>query len=63
MKIRQVTVVVRPGADKATVKKVVIGASPSELVLQKTTVTKIQQRLGELYQLQAHQIIVKQMDG
>ncbi|KYZ77526.1 hypothetical protein AXX12_05315 [Anaerosporomusa subterranea] len=62
-KISQVTVNVRPGATKKAVRKVVIGVAPSAPDLQQETVITIQRRLGELYQLQARQIIVKSMQG
>jgi stage III sporulation protein AF len=62
-KISRVIVIVRPGAAKKAVEKVVIGISPSAPVLQQETVVAIQRRLSELYQLQAQQIIVKSMQS
>ena len=62
MKIKQITVSVRPGRDRNSIKKIVISGSSSTPVLQQETVTMIRSRLSELYQLRPQQILVTPME-
>lgn len=63
MKIKRVTVSVRPGRDRNAIKKIVIAGSPSMPALQQTTITTIRSRLTELYQLRPEQILVTPMES